>query len=315
MNIVFLDRDTLPTRPLHWAFAHHYVEYGGTKPEEVLSRIRDADIVICNKVLINREIIESAPKLKMIALAATGYNNVDLLAAQQAGVLVCNVRAYGNESVAEHTFMLMLALMRNLPAYQRDVAAGVWQNAPFFCHFGAPVRNLHGKTLTIFGRGNIGKTVANYAQAFGMKVIWGEHKGAKVVREDYTDFETALRCADVVSLHCPLNAQTHHLIGETELKMMKPQAVLINVGRGGLADEQAVLAALKYGQLAGAGFDVLSEEPPKNGNPLLSRLPNLIVTPHNAWASEESLNRMTEILEQNVVAFVAGKPQNVVLSP
>lgn len=311
MKIVFLDRDTLPTRPFQFTFPHHYQEYPTSTPEEAAERIKGADIILCNKVNITAEMIAANPQLKLIALSATGYNNVDLVAAKNAGVTVCNVRAYGNESVAEHAFMLMLALMRNLPAYMRDVAAGIWQNSPHFCHFGASMRDLNGKTLTIFGRGNIGQTLANYARAFGMNIIWGEHKNASTIREGYTAFDEAIAGADIISLHCPLNEQTRHMIGERELKMMKSQAILINVGRGGLADEQAVLAALKYGTLGGAGFDVLTEEPPRQGNPLLARLPNLIVTPHMAWGSTEALNRMTDILEQNVHLFVAGTPQNV----
>ena len=241
-------------------------------------------------------------------------NNVDTAAAQAAGVTVCNIRAYGNESVAEHAFMLMIALMRNLPAYQRDVAAGVWEQSPFFCHFGAPMRDLHGKTLAIFGRGNIGKTLAGYAHAFGMNVVFGEHKHAENVREGYVSFDEAIQTADAVSLHCPLTPQTANMIGETELQRMKSGAVLINCGRGGLVDEQALVAALKYGRIGGAGFDVLTEEPPRNGNPLLkARLPNLIVTPHMAWGSEEARNRLFAILLENINRFAAGRPQNVVV--
>lgn len=310
LNIVFLDRDTLPTRPFHFDFPHNYVEYGLTQPEDILARVQDADIVLTNKVVFTQELLAQLPRLKLIALAATGYNNIDLSAAKAAGVTVCNVRAYGNDSVAQHALMMMLALSRNLPAYMRDVAAGAWENAPFFCHYGAPIHDLNGKTLTIFGRGNIGKTLANYAQVFGMNVIFGEHKNATTVREGYVPFQAAIEQADFISLHCPLNENTRNMIGEAELKAMKPNAILINVGRGGLADEQAVLAALKYGQLGGAGFDVLTTEPPREGNPLLSRLPNLIVTPHMAWASSEALDNMTNIMEANVNAFVAGNPQN-----
>lgn len=311
MHIVFLDSDTLPTRPFRFDFEHRYTAYGLTAPEQVAERIADADVVVVNKVLLGAAEFAAAPRLKLVALAATGYNNIDLEAAGSHGVAVCNVRAYGNDSVAEHAFMLMLALMRNLPAYQRDVAAGIWEKAPFFCHYAAPIRNLNGKTLTIAGRGNIGTTLAGYARAFRMDVLFAEHRGAPVVREGYTAFDEALERADVVSLHCPLNEHTRHLIGERELKRMKPQAVLINVGRGGLADEAAVLAALKYGQLGGAGFDVLTAEPPRQGNPLLTRLPNLIVTPHVAWASEEAIARMTGMIEENISAFVAGRPQNL----
>ena len=171
--------------------------------------------------------------------------------------------------------------------------------------------DLGGKTLAIFGRGNIGRTLAGYAQAFGMKVIWGEHKHAAAVREGYTPFQVALQQADAVSLHCPLNEHTRHMIGAAELRLMKPTAILINTGRGGLADEQAVFDALQQGRLGGAGFDVLSQEPPRQGNPLLASLPNLIVTPHIAWASQEALLNMTEILEANITAFAEGRPQNV----
>ncbi|EOB70282.1 S-adenosyl-L-homocysteine hydrolase, NAD binding domain protein [Neisseria meningitidis 65012] len=247
-------------------------------------------------------------------VSATGVNNVDIGAAKAAGVAVCNVRAYGNESVAEHAFMLMIALMRNLPAYQRDVAAGLWEKSPFFCHYGAPIRDLNGKTLAVFGRGNIGRTLARYAQAFGMRVVFAEHKHAHAVREGYVSFEDAVQTADVLSLHCPLNAQTENMIGENELRQMKPGAVLINCGRGGLVDENALLAALKYGQIGGAGVDVLTEEPPRGGNPLLNaRLPNLIVTPHTAWASREALDRLFDILLANIHSFVKGEAQNRVV--
>lgn len=241
-------------------------------------------------------------------------NNVDIEAAKAAGIAVCNVRAYGNESVAEHAFMLMIALMRNLPAYQRDVAAGLWEKSPVFCHYGAPIRDLNGKMLAVFGRGNIGRTLAGYAQAFGMRVVFAEHKHAPDVREGYISFEDAVQAADVLSLHCPLNAQTENMIGENELRQMKPGAVLINCGRGGLVDENALLAALKYGQIGGAGVDVLTEEPPRGSNPLLkARLPNLIVTPHTAWASREALDRLFDILLANINAFMKGEAQNRVV--
>lgn len=184
----------------------------------------------------------------------------------------------------------------------------------FFCHYGAPIRDLNGKTLAVFGRGNIGQTLAGYAQAFGMRVVFAEHKHAPAVREGYVSFEDAVQAADVLSLHCPLNAQTENMIGENELRQMKPGAVLINCGRGGLVDENALLAALKYGQIGGAGVDVLTEEPPRSGNPLLkTRLPNLIVTPHTAWASREALDRLFDILLANINAFVKGEAQNRVV--
>ena len=313
LHIVVLDRDTLANRPFDFSFPHTLSSYGTTEAHETLERIRGADIVITNKVVISAEHIAANPQLKLIALAATGVNNVDVEAAKQNGTAVCNIRAYGNESVAEHAFMMMITLMRNLPAYQRDVAAGLWENSPFFCHLGAPMRDLNGKTLAIFGRGNIGQTLATYAQAFKMKVLFVEHKHAETVRDGYVSFDEAVRTADALSLHCPLTPETANMIGEAELQQMKPGAILINCGRGGLVDEAALVAALKYGQIGGAGFDVLTQEPPRDGNPLLkARLPNLIVTPHIAWASQEAANRLFDILLDNINRFVAGNPQNLV---
>ena len=313
LHIVVLDRDTLVNRPFDFDFPHTLSSYGTTEAHETLERIRGADIVITNKVMISAQAFAENPQLKLVAVTATGVNNVDVEAAKQNGTAVCNIRAYGNESVAEHAFMMMITLMRNLPAYQRDVAAGLWENSPFFCHLGAPMRDLNGKTLAIFGRGNIGKTLATYAQAFKMNVVFAEHKNAQSIRDGYVSFDEAIRSADVVSLNCPLTPQTANMIGEAELQQMKPGAILINCGRGGLVDEAALVAALKYGQIGGAGFDVLTQEPPRDGNPLLkARLPNLIVTPHIAWASQEAANRLFDILLDNINRFVAGNPQNLV---
>ena len=313
LQIVVLDRDTLVNRPFEFDFPHTLSSYGTTEAHETLARIRGADIVITNKVVISAEAFAENPQLKLVAVTATGVNNVDVEAAKQNGTAVCNIRAYGNESVAEHAFMMMITLMRNLPAYQRDVAAGLWENSPFFCHLGAPMRDLNGKTLAIFGRGNIGKTLATYAQAFKMNVVFAEHKNAQSVRDGYVSFDEAICSADVVSLNCPLTPQTANMIGEAELQQMKPGAILINCGRGGLVDEAALVAALKYGQTGGAGFDVLTQEPPRDGNPLLkARLPNLIVTPHIAWASQEAANRLFDILLDNINRFVVGNPQNLV---
>ncbi len=310
MNIVFLDRDTLPARQLVFNFPHTLREFPATTPEQLNERLAGAQIAITNKVAIRAEHLAANPQLKLIAVAATGFDHIDVAAAKAAGVTVCNVRNYSSESVAQHAFMMLLALIRHLPACMRDMAAGAWQQSPQFVHFNTPMHDLGGKTLAIFGRGNIGRTLAGYAQAFGMNILWGEHKNADTVREGYTPFQAALQQADVVSLHCPMTPQTRHMIGEAELRLMKPGAILLNTGRGGLADEQAVFDALQQGRLGGAGFDVLSQEPPRQGNPLLEPLPNLIVTPHIAWTSQEALLNMTEILEANINAFAAGQPQN-----
>lgn len=312
-KIVCLDRGTLMPLPFQLSFAHELVVHDETPEHLLLERIHDADIVISNKVKLNAELLSKCPNLKMIAIAATGFNHIDTQYCRDNGIVVSNIQAYGNDAVAEHAFMLMMALMRQLPAYQRDVSAGLWQNSPYFCHFGAPIRDINGKTLAIFGKGGIGQALAVRAEAFGMTVIYAEHKNATDCRTGYVPFTEAIATADVLSLHCPLSENTRHMIDEKELQSMKAGAVLINVGRGGLVNELSLIAALKYGQLGGAGFDVLTEEPPVNGNPLLStRLPHLIVTPHMAWGSQEAMTRLFYMLCDNINAFVAGKPQCVV---
>jgi len=310
-SIVFLDRDSLAVPVPVFGFPHRYTEYPATSAEQLVERVAGADIVITNKVPVTAAQLDQLPGLKLIAVAATGVNHIDLEACRARGVAVCNVRHYGDDTVAEHAFMLMMALRRNLPAYQRDVAAGVWQNAGQFCHFGAPIRDLAGATLGIVGGGGIGQALAKRAEAFGMTVWQAERKGAAGVRQGYTAFDTVLTQADVISLHCPLNDETRGMIGEAELVRMKPGAILINTARGGLVDENALVAALKYGQLGGAGFDVLSVEPPRDGNPLLkARLPHLIVTPHVAWASGEAMGRLAQQVVDNIGAFIEGREAN-----
>ena len=205
MNIVFLDRDTLPARQLVFNFPHTLCEFPATAPEQLNERLAGAQIAITNKVAVRAEHLAANPQLKLIAVAATGFDHIDVAAAKAAGVTVCNVRNYSSESVAQHAFMMLLALIRHLPACMRDIAAGVWQQSPQFVHFNTPMHDLGGKTLAIFGRGNIGRTLAGYAQAFGMNILWGEHKNADSVREGYTPFQVALQQADVVSLHCPMS--------------------------------------------------------------------------------------------------------------
>lgn len=312
-HIICLDRHSIEARPFNFHFPHQLTEHEGCAPEDVAELIQGHEIVITNKIPITAATMAANPQLKMIAIAATGYNHIDVTAAKEQGIVVSNIRAYGNDTVAEHAFMLMIALMRQLPAYQRDVAAGLWQKANTFCHFGAPMRDLSGKTLAIFGKGGIGQALAKRAEAFDMNVIYAEHKHATTCRPGYVAFTEALSRADVISLHCPLTPETHNMIDETALQQMKPGAVLINVGRGGLVDELALVAALKYGQLGGAGVDVLTEEPPVHGNPLLKAyLPHLIVTPHMAWGSIEARNRLFDMLCDNINQFMAGTPTNQV---
>ncbi|MGY8625716.1 D-2-hydroxyacid dehydrogenase [Chromobacterium violaceum] len=310
-NVVFLDRDSLSVPVPVFGFPVHYREYPATASEQLAAHAAGADIVISNKVPLSREAIAALPELRLVAIAATGYNHVDLDACRERGVAVCNIRHYGDHTVAEHAFMLMMALMKNLPAYQRDVAAGVWSQSRQFCHFGAPIREVRGAALAIVGSGGIGGRLAQMARAFGMEVLFAERKGATRVREERVPFDEALARADVVSLHCPLTEETRGMIAQPELMAMKPGAILINTARGGLVDEADLVAALKYGQLGGAGFDVLSSEPPSPDNPLLkARLPNLIVTPHVGWASGEAMRRLAAQLVANIEAFVDGRKVN-----
>jgi glycerate dehydrogenase len=249
----------------------------------------------------------------LIAVAATGTDNVDIAACRERGVVVSNIRNYALHTVPEHAFALMLALRRNLFAYCADVAAGEWRKSEQFCLSGHPIGDLYGSTIGIVGEGVLGQGVAAIARGFGMKVLFADHPPPKAEGVEFTPFETVLAAADVLSLHTPLTPQTRNLIGARELTMMKPTALLINTARGGLVDEAALVEALKSGTIGGAGFDVLSKEPPQDGNPLLDlRLPNFILTPHVAWASKGAMQILADQLIDNVEAFAAGQPQNVI---
>lgn len=312
-EVVFLDRATLPLALETLPLPHRWIEYAGSTEQEAAGRLASATVCVTNKVPITATVLAAAPMLKLVAVAATGYNMVDLAACRARGVAVCNIRDYALAGVPEHALMLMLALKRQLLAYRQDVAQGAWQRAPGFCHFGAPMHDLAGSTLVLVGSGALGQATARLAQAFGMRIVWAERRGATVVRRGYTRFGEALAQADILSLHCPLNEETRHMIGAEELALLPPSCVLINTSRGGLVDEQALLAALHSGSLAGAGLDVLMAEPPRHGNPLLDAdLPNLIVTPHVAWASQETMGQLAAQLLDNITAFLQGSPKNLV---
>lgn len=313
-HIVFLDADSLIADIRAPAFAHRWTAYPATDEQQVVTRLREASIAISNKVVLSRATLEQLPNLKMVAVAATGTNNVDLECCRERGIVVSNIRDYSVHTVPEHVFMLMLALRRNLLAFRADVNEGAWQKSQQFCLFTHPVSDLHGTTLGIMGRGAIGKAVAHIATAFGMKVLFAEHKNAPQIREGYTAFDYVLRDSDVLSLHLPLTEQTRHLIGAAELAKMKTTALLINTARGGLVDERALRDALQARRIAGAGFDVLSSEPPSTGNPLLEiKLPNFILTPHVAWSGRAAMQILADQLIDNLEAFVAGRPNNRVV--
>jgi len=311
--IVFLERNTFNVPFRRPAFAHEWSEFGETAPGEVVERLAPATIAICNKLPLRAETLSQLPKLKLIAVAATGVDNVDLAYCHSHDIAVCNTRGYAVNSLPEHALMLMLALRRNLIAYRNDVKAGRWHDAKQFCLLDHPIGDLRGATLGIVGFGTLGKSTAQLGRAVGMEVIVAEHKNATTVRDGRVEFQEVLRRSDVLSLHCPLTDETKNLIGTDELAQMKPDAILINTARGGLLDDRALIEALKNGRLAGAGIDVLRNEPPREGNPLLEvDLPTLIVTPHNAWASRQAMQTLADQLIENLEAFVRGSPQNLV---
>lgn len=312
-TIVFLDRNTLRADVRRPGFEHEWVEYEKTDPGEVVGRLAGATIAITNKVPLGRAALEQLPRLRMIAVAATGVDMIDLGAAGERGLTVSNVRGYARAAVPEHVFALALALRRNLPAYREDLRRGAWQRAESFCLLDHPVRDLRASTLGVVGHGSIGRGVGELGRALGMRVLVSEHKGAAAAREGRASFDEVLRESDVLTLHAPLKAETRNMIGRDELRAMKGSALLINCARGGLVDEVALAEALREGRIAGAGVDVLTREPPRGGNPLLELdLPNLIVTPHVAWASLEAMQALADQLIDNIEAFVRGEPRNTV---
>ncbi len=310
--IVFLERNTFNVPFRRPAYSHEWSEFGETAPGEVVERLAPATIAICNKLPLRAETLSQLPKLKLIAVAATGVDNVDLAYCRSHNIAVCNTRGYAVNSLPEHALMLMLALRRNLIAYRNDVKAGRWHDAKQFCLLDHPIGDLRGAKLGIVGFGTLGKSTAQLGHAVGMQVIVAEHKNATTVRDGRVEFQEVLRRSDVLSLHCPLTEETKNLIGADELAQMRPDAILINTARGGLIDDRALVDALKNGRLAGAGIDVLRNEPPSEGNPLLEvDVPNLIVTPHNAWASRQAMQTLADQLVDNLEAFVRGSPQNL----
>lgn len=315
-SIIFLERNTFNVAFRRPDFDHDWIEYGETDAGQVVDRLRDATIVICNKQSLREDVLSQLAKLKLIAVAATGTDNVDLDYCRTHNIAVCNTRGYAASSLPEHALMLMLALRRNLVAYRDDVKSGRWHEAQKFCLLDHPIGDLRGTVLGIVGFGTLGHAMGQLGSAIGMEVIVAERKRATSIRAGRKSFADVLRLSDVLSLHCPLTEETKNLIGAEELSQMKSDALLINTARGGLIDDQALLDALKTGRLGGAGIDVLRVEPPREGNPLLDAdLPNLIVTPHNAWASRQAMQTLADQLVDNLEAFVRGEPRNLVTAP
>lgn len=317
MTGIFLDRDSLDIGDLDFRALEASLPgvqfYPATRPEEVAERIAAAEVVISNKVVLDDALLSQARKLRLIAVAATGTNNVDLATARKRGIAVCNVTHYAAPSVVEHVFAMLLNLCRRLDDYRHDVVNGKWQQSRQFCLLDHPFRELRGRTLGIVGYGDLGQAVAHTAEhGFGMRVLLAQRPGGDT-QPGRTPLDELLPQVDVLTLHCPLTEQTRGLIGANELALMKPDALLINTARGGIVDEAALADALRGGRLGGAGFDVLSVEPPRDGNPLLGgNIPHLILTPHIAWASREARQRLLDQVADNIRAFLHGSPRNIV---
>lgn len=316
MRGVFLDRLTLDRGDIDFtplaAALPEWVFHDFSSETQVAERIAEAAVAVSNKVMLNAAALRRARALKLICISATGTNNVDLAAARSLGITVCNVRSYATASVVEHVFALMLSLTRRLPAYAATVAAGCWQRSERFALLDFPITELQDKTLGIVGYGELGRAVARVGGAFGMRVLVAARP--RTPRgPDRLSLHALLPQVDVLSLHVPLTAETTDLIGAGELALMKPSALLINTARGGIVDERALVEALRAGRLGGAGVDVLTVEPPREGHVLLEAdIPNLIVTPHIAWASGEARQRLVREVAANIAAFLQGTPRNVV---
>ena len=314
-KVVFLDRASLNASVRRPSFEHTWEEFDQTSGEsQTLDRLRGATVALTNKVPIRKNVLDELPELKLIAVAATGYDVIDIDCCRDKGISVANIRNYAVNTVPEHTFSLILALRRNLIAYRNDVLNGRWQKHEQFCFFDYPIRDLRDSTIGIFGEGVLGQGTAKIAKGFGMNVLFADHPPPKSQEVKFTDPDKVLSESDVISLHCPLTENSRGFIGLEQFKKMKDSAILINTARGGLVNEKDLAQALKEGLIGGAGFDVLTNEPPKDGNLLLDlNLPNFILTPHVAWASNEAQQFLADQLIDNVDLFVSGSPQHLVV--
>ncbi len=316
MRGVFLDLRTVDRNDLNLTSLRSVVTqwtcHDWTAPSQVIDRVQDADILVTNKIRLDGTALESAHALKLVCIAATGTNNIDLDACRSRNITVSNVTGYATPSVVEHVYAQILNLMRRLNDYRTAIEEGRWQNADDFCLLDFPIRELNGLTLGIVGHGELGHAVAATGKVFGMTVLIAERAGASP-RPGRVKLDDLLATSHVVSLHCPLTEKTRNLIGERELGLMRRDAILVNTARGGIVDEAALLEAVRNGRIAGAAVDVLSEEPPHRGNPLLQiSLPNLLVTPHIAWASINARQRLIDEIAANIRAWLDGTPRNLV---
>lgn len=315
-SIVFLDRETLPDDvqlPVPGPDCT-ITFHARTSSDEVLERLRNADVAITNKVRITSRDLAAAGNLRLIAVAATGVDCVDLAACREAGVTVCNIRDYATDTVPEHLFAMILALQRSLVPYRNSVLQGRWQQADQFCYFDYPIRDVAGATLGIVGRGTLGLGLAKLSEAFGMRVLFAGRKNATKTEPPYTPFDEVLADSDILSLNCPLTSDTRNLFGPEEFGKMAKRPIIINGARGGLIDEIALKNALDSGLISGAGLDVSSPEPPPPDSILMeiASYDNVILTPHVAWASKRATQSLANQLMRNIALFLEGTPRNVV---
>lgn len=315
-RIVFLDRDTVAPDAVVRApdFPHEWEEYGKTSPDQVLERLKGATIAITNKAPLREETLKQLPDLKLIAVAATGTDVIDVAYCNANDIVVSNIRGYAVNTVPEHTFALILSLSRSIIGYHNDVAKGEWQKSGQFCFFNHRIFDLAGKRLGILGEGALGQSVANLARAFGMEPVFAAHKGVEGLGPLYTPWNEVIETADVFTLHCPLLPSTRDMLGLEEFKRMKDTAIVVNTARGGLIVEDDLVTALEQNMIAGAAIDVTPVEPPPDDHPFFRMMdkPNFIFTPHVAWASHEAIQTLVDQLIDNIENFVAGSPSNIV---
>lgn len=314
MKIVVTDGFALNPGDLSWQPVREYGDvtiYERTLPDEVYNRCRGAEIILTNKTVITKDIIQKLLHVKLISVLATGYNVIDTEAARNKGIIVCNVPAYGTASVAQHTLALILMFSNHAALHAQSVAQGEWQQSPDWSYSKKPLMELANKTLGIVGLGNIGEQTARIAGAFGMRVIYYNRHDKHTNIAEYKDLKSLFRESDFISLHCPLTEGNNQFVNASLLKIMKPSAFLINTARGQLINESDLTDALNNNKIAGAALDVLSKEPPDGNNPLL-RARNCMITPHNAWMTKEARQRIIDITATNIKSFLSGAAVNVV---
>lgn len=313
-QLVFLDQATLPDIDLK-ALQHlslPLVCFAHTSPDQVLPRLADATVAIVNKVELNARVLAQLPKLRLICVTATGTNNIDLKAANNAGITVCNARDYARQAVPQHTMALLLGLFNQIAPYQQAVQQGAWSNSSQFCWLGYPIRQLAGLNFTVVGYGGLGQATARLAEAFGMHIVIAERPDSPQVRPGRLSFRQALQQADVLSLHCPATKDNYHLLDSERLSWLKPSAVVLNTARGSLIDANALALALKTGALSGAALDVLETEPPPPDHPLLQPdVPHLLISPHVGWASQQAMQQLVVQTAENIRSFFAGSPMRI----